>query len=111
MEGDIQIFADELCTSYPDGGNRIVYARINIPWGFNGTWRNNESGFELIAMSPETEYPDDPYGINLNKNGIIFNWDSDDSPVAGMVVQVTVSPCVTVPQDFFDGRPLVFVKG
>lgn len=110
VSGDIQLFADNQCTSYPQGSLRTVYARINTPWGFNEAWQVIGHGFDLVANAPSTSAPTDTYSITLSKDGLLFGSDDLDNLSAGMIVPLTETFGSDVPDDFFDGNALVFTK-
>lgn len=61
VEGDVQIFADPECTQYWTGDAKVtLYARINVPWGFDEGWYVLDT---ISCLAPSTEYPEDTYGI------------------------------------------------
>ena len=57
VEGEVQIFADPGCTSYPSGVVDTVYARVNVSWGFEESWGTPE----FAAMGPYTGGESEPY--------------------------------------------------
>lgn len=74
VEGDVQIFADPECTTYATGeAVATVYARINVPWGFNGSWNvDGPSGPELDCYGPSEAEPGDDYALIW-----FVDWGSD----------------------------------
>ena len=91
-EGDVQIFDNPECTRYATGvknpGDK-VYARVNVPWGFDGGWTVGDSsnpGNYLIFATPTTEYPDNLYYIHAWKN---FTSGDDTQPFTqGQIVEL-----------------------
>lgn len=91
VEGDIQIFANPECTEYATGNEYKVYARINVPWGFNGGWTKHsvEQGGNLDCYAPATQAPDDVYSMLL-----WYDWNATDSQTpynVGEIVELTAS--------------------
>ena len=68
------------------------------------------SGFSLSANGPVTSSPDDPYTISFLKGDFMFQSDEIDNVTAGLVVPMTESFGSDIPDNFFDGSPLVFSK-
>ena len=87
-----------------------MYGRINIPWGFDGSWNDTEQGWALNAISPETSAPDDPYAFNITKNGELYAGDDIDNMQAGLVVPLNYLGSQSPIPTLFDGSPLVFSK-
>lgn len=70
----MQIFADRECTRYADGSVAPIYVRVNNPWGINGSWyvgSDQARGKRFNALGPDSEYPDDPYGMT-----VWIDWES-----------------------------------
>lgn len=86
VEGDVQIFGDSNCLTYPSGVLDIVYARVNRPWGFNGGWN---VGDDIKCLAPSDESPDDAYQIVW-----YIDWFSEQETqpyVAGQVITLDTS--------------------
>ena len=67
--GKVQVFANPECTAYADGQSDTVYVRVNQDFGIDdgitwGTGPNDAENYLCIATA-STEYPNDPYQINL----------------------------------------------
>lgn len=110
MQGDIQLFADELCTAYPNGNPPVVYARINVPWGFGGGWKDTEQGWSLDANAPGASTPDDPYSISMFAGNEAYISDDIENMQAGLVVQMGYAGAQSPIPTIFDGSPLIFSK-
>lgn len=85
--GDVQIFGDSNCLTYWNGdAKETLYARVNVPWGFNGGWRVPEL---LDCLAPTTQIPSDPYRIIYSIDW--FSEDNEQPYSAGDVVTLTTS--------------------
>lgn len=99
VQGDVQIFADAECSSYPSGATDTVYARINVPWvGVNSGW--SVPYFE--AQAPTTEDPDDNYGIIW----LVDFASTIDGPYSvGQVIQLKAVDVFNVVSPFIFSKP------
>jgi len=103
----VQIFANPECTEYADGSVATVYARINVPWGFNEAWTVgdlDQAASYFSAGGPSSGYQTDPYAITLWEN-----WHSEDSAQpyqVGEVVELTPAGSI-VP---IDNPTVIFTK-
>lgn len=99
VEGDVQIFANQECTQYATGNEETVYARINVPWGYNGGWEIQYTGDEnsIYCIAPSNDVPNDPYKIGVWVDWESRNFDRPFNP--GEVVAVTVRDAVITVQN------------
>lgn len=107
ITGDVQIFADADCNEYPDGTYETLYARINVPWGLDGSWVGTAGNYQLDCGAPAEGYETEPYGILLNRIGEVDGFASSDYDrafTAGEIVVLNGGPLD------FDGGPLVFTN-
>lgn len=107
MQGDVQIFADEDCTQYPNGVLTELYARINVPWtGLDSGWNDTEASYTLYANSPETEAPNDPYNIGIRQdNEVLISSEDFNNPFnVGQIIHLEGDEMT------FNGHALIFSK-
>lgn len=68
IEGVIQVFADKDCSRYAEGNEERVYIRVNRAFGINDQmeWGQNlEAAKRAHVYTPSTQYPDDPYEVQV----------------------------------------------
>jgi hypothetical protein len=101
VEGDVQIFGDSNCITYPSGEITRAYARINTPWGFDGGWNSQDD--LLNCLAPATQTPEDTFGVVWK-----YDFASADRTTPftnGQVVEIHSGDAIDV-----DGTPVVFTK-
>lgn len=94
VDGAVQIFADENCTKYATGQEQTMYVRLNRAFGDNGakTWSTGSANGLLIVGTPTTEYPSEPYNVNLYADWVSAEYNQ--AFTAGQVVACSVNDAV-----------------
>lgn len=101
VEGDVQIFGDSNCLTYPSGEPATVYARVNTPIEFDEVWGVPYPNFDQISCSGATE-ADPTYSIRWLVDWFVIK----NAPfVAGEVTPLQNND----PYDV-DGSPTTFTK-
>lgn len=101
VEGDVQIFGDSNCLTYPSGEISIAYARINTPWGFDGGWESRDG--LLTCYAPASPAPNDPYSVIWDYD--FYSADRTTPFTNGQVVEIHSSDALNV-----EGVPVVFTR-
>ena len=102
VTGKVQIFANPQCTKYADGKSKKVWARLNIDVGLgdSASWSTN-----LFIWTPDSQYPDDPYGVTW-----YVDWVSDDHSEpfsAGDIIECEY-PGEFTPADYINQPQVIF---
>lgn len=92
VEGDVQIFGDQNCLTYWNGEDKeTLYARVNVPWDFDGGWYVGNS---IICASPTPDDPDDPFSITYS-----VDWMAEDETVPYTQGEIVPLTCATEPYE------------